>query len=82
MNSWVMNSVKNVILSEQKYFICVEAENEYDRCSVEKFINYLFHFSEDSSIVQIIVAAHNGDKFDSQFVYSKFLDRPGADDIH
>lgn len=38
----------------------MDAVNEFDQGPIDKFINYLFHFSKNHEKAQIIVAAHDG----------------------
>src|SRR5678815_945897 len=50
-------------------------------CIRDRFIDFLMEFSEKNPKSKVIVAAHNGGKFDHQFVYASLLTHPSSDSI-
>src|SRR5678816_3286148 len=44
---------------QEIFHLDLNAENDTDKCPVDKFINYLFSFSKKHQKDEIIVAAHN-----------------------
>src|SRR5678816_2733380 len=61
--------------------INLNAEGIYEKCPVDQFLTYLASFAETHKDANIVVAAHNGGRFDTQFVYNRLLLRPEGDAV-